>query len=237
MIPSNLVGLVLFAASLGPGYVYIRVAERRAPRAERSDLVEAVEMVAIGAFASLAAAMVVLLVGDVTGWLEPSRITRDAKAYLIVDPVRGLVALLAVFVIAYGLAYGAARLSHLRDPPAVAPGATGWYEAFWLERPADDHLTIVTVELRDRRRVTGRLTHFTIEHGGDRELVLGAPILVRATGDSEPSRTRDAFLVPRERDVAYIAGRYVDPRTGRAAALPKAAQTPSGDEATEAPAW
>jgi hypothetical protein len=84
--------------------------------------------------------------------------------------------------------------------------------------------------------VTGRLTHFTVERGGHRELVLGAPILVQGTGDSKPERTLDAFLVLRERDVAYGAGRYVDPRTGRAAALPKAAQAPRDEQAPEAQA-
>jgi hypothetical protein len=212
------------------------VAERRKPRAERSDLVEAVEMVAIGAFASLAAATVVLLIGDWTGWLEPSRIARDAGDYLVAHPLRGLGALLAVLALGYVLALGAAHLSHRKSPVAVAPGATAWYLAFWSTRarggvrPTAKHLAAVTVELRDNRRVVGMLASFTAEAADDRELVLAAPILTQVTRAHPLDRIDDAFLVLHERDMASISGRFIDPRTGKAEPLPN---TPVKDHAED----
>lgn len=214
MIPNNLVGLVLFAASLGPGYVYVRVAERRDPRADRSALVEAVEMVSIGAMASLVGALVVLAVGDLTDLLKAQQIARDPTAYLVAEPVRGLSALLLLFALAYLLAWAAARAVHRRRAAAHVPGTTGWWEMFHRLRPSEDHLTFVIVELRDSRKVGGVLRSFTSQHDDNRELVLGRPIGVATTKNPKFVRTDDEFLIVREQDVLYVSGQY---REGKSA--------------------
>ncbi len=53
MIPDTVLGLLLFAASLGPGFLFMWELNRRAPRPDQTQLEQTAQMVLIGAFASL----------------------------------------------------------------------------------------------------------------------------------------------------------------------------------------
>lgn len=207
MIPDTLLGLVLFAASLGPGYVYLRVAERRRPQPARSSLIEAVGLLVIGALASTVAGVVVLTAGDGLGLIEPGRVVDDFEAYVGDKPLRGLV-LVALFALAYGGAALAARLIHRKRPAVVSPGATVWDKIFVEKAPSKDHVAFLTVELKDGRRFAGPMKYCTVEEGDNRELGLLSPIYSQADARSKPVLTRDEFMVIREQETVFVAGRY-----------------------------
>lgn len=211
MIPSTILGLAFFAACLGPGYVFIRVAERREARPKRSDLLEAVEMVVVGSLTSLLCATIVLTAGARWNLVDTRALAESPGTYLLTAPVSGLGSLGALGILSYGLAWGVARFLARGKEAAFRPGGNSWEQVFWEDRPSARHVAIVTVELRDGRKVVGRLRSFTAESGDNRELALGWPIAVQATTSSHLVQTADAFLTVRERDILYISGRYCLP--------------------------
>lgn len=126
MIPYTTLGLIVSLAALGPGYLYIRAAEVRSPRPERSGLVEAVELVVIGAFASTLSLIIVVLVA---GWANAV----NAHSLLVTPTLYfhhhafAVVELLGLALIAaYLLAYVGARTVHRRQTASLRPGVTSW---------------------------------------------------------------------------------------------------------------
>ena len=199
----------MFLAALGPGYVYIRVAERRHPRADRSGLLEAVELIVIGACASTAALLATVLTADAFSVLSTSRFATDPAAYFRGHtlPVIGLAAV--VLVVAYVFAYGLASIVHRKQTASVRPEGTSWYDAFWENRPTANDVVVVTIELRDHRKITGKLRSFTTGLEDSREIGLAAPIAVKASPSSTAQTIDDRFIVVREADVLTVSGRYV----------------------------
>jgi hypothetical protein len=208
VIPSNLVGLVLFAASLGPGYVYVRVAEKRKPRPDRSALVETVEMIAIGGMASTLAALIVLSVGDALDALDTGALANSAKDYLLAEPVRVLGSLVVLFALSYGGAAIAALLMHRRHRAVFKPGTNAWQEVFWWGRDSRTDVTLAHIELRDGRRIAGKLRTFTAESEDNREIALVSPIAAQTTRGGRMEHVADRFVVLREADILYITGGY-----------------------------
>lgn len=208
MIPGTFLGLVLFVASLGPGYVFLATTERRRPRRDQSQLGEAVQMAVIGAMASGSAALAVLG----SGVIEKSRLASEGGHYFLLQPTRGLGALLLFFLLAYLGAWLAARIWCLGLPKSRHPAATGWQLAFADRREDRSDLTILTVEMADGRRVTGVLGDFTGTAGDDRELVLVPPLAVQVEHSTKAVELNDNFLVLREAEIRAITGRY---KTGR----------------------
>ena len=209
MTPDTTVGLVVFLAALGPGYVYIRVAERRRPRADRSGLLEAVELVVIGAAASTAVLLVTVWAADVVHAVNAVQLARRPHAYFHRHTLAVLALLLVVLVFAYAFAAVVALLIHRRETGSIRPEATSWYDAFWEDRPGRTDIVVVTVELRDQRKVTGVLRSFTIGLDDSRELGLCAPIAVQAGPRATATTTDDRFIVLREADVLAVSGRYL----------------------------
>lgn len=207
MIGNSLVGLLLFAASLGPGYVYVRVAEQRHPRVQRSALVEAVEMVSLGGAFSVLSALLVLALGDAFHALDASALGLDANAYLFDHPARVLGSLTVFLALSYLGALGAAKLVHRESEAVFKPARHVWQEVFWWNRSSPTHETLTLVELRDGRRVAGPLAAFTSELDENREIALKAPIYTSGL-DGSMELLSDDFLTLREADVLYVSGRY-----------------------------
>lgn len=210
MLPGTLLGFVLFIASLGPGYVYVRVAERHDPRPERSQLAEAVEMAIFGAVATTMSAAVILMISGSTGLLDLSALVERPRAYLIAEPMRVLATLLATGGASYALAWTVGVIRHREEQAVVHPGRTMWLEMLWHAKPSQAHSTIATVELRDGRTVVGMVGGFTAQDSEQRELALQAPLAARSgTGEFEP--LPDTFLLIREDDILYLTGKYWPP--------------------------
>jgi len=208
VIPQTLLGLAAIAASLGPGYLYVRRAGRHRPRPDQSQLGDAVEMLVIGAMLSLASAGIVLALGEAIGALNTVKLSADFDGYVLTEPIRAFSALLLFYGLAYGGALLAARVVHRSEDEEVDTAGSLWHRAMRLDLP-DDRVSMVTVELKDGRKVVGRLRGFTIESGHNRELALKRPIGASAGPTSLPAELDDDFMVIREEQIACVSGRYV----------------------------
>jgi hypothetical protein len=210
VIPTTALGLVVFLAALGPGYVYLRVAERRGVRPERSGLLEAVELAVVGAFASTVATLAVFALADAANVVNIHVLGSDPQHYAEDHPLRLLWLVAVTLLTGYALAWTGARLVHLRNEPNIVPGGTAWGNAFRAELPHPYDVVRVTVELRDGRKLTGPLGGFTTDADADRELCLAAPIFVQLPGPgAQPTRLEDDFIVAREADILAISGKYL----------------------------
>jgi hypothetical protein len=207
VIPDTALGLILTVAALGPGYIYLRVAERRSRRPERSGLLEAVELAVIGALASTVALLIVGALADWFGIANVHWLGAHPAVYAGHHPLRLLWLVSAALALAYLIAYVAAIVAHHGKPDAIRPAGSAWTEAFMSERPKTT-ATVLTVELRDGRRVEGTLQAHTPNPDDNRELYLIAPIRVQAGPRSTPVRLAESFVVLRETDILAISGRY-----------------------------
>src|SRR5690348_12924498 len=166
-MPETLLGLVLFAASVGPGYVFIRIAERWEPQRKLTPLLEAAGLVVIGATASALAALLVLLVGEALGGIDSEQLAADRFTYVVREPGASLLALVAFLIVSYG---SAAAIAYLRYTPfdvkrehrkEIHPADDPWFKAFIRDAPKD-HATAVTLGMRDGRRIDGILSAFSM---------------------------------------------------------------------------
>lgn len=198
-------------ASVGPGYVYVRVAERWRPYRERTVLREAAEIVVSGSLATLVGVVVALLVARVTDLLPDREALIDgAGRYLVFHPGRMGLTLLIVLTVSYGLAWLVARFAPGRGAEVFAD--SGWYGALERKLPKA-HGVVATVELQDGRTIAGVVRAFTAEPTpvDDRELMLASsgtsPMLVR-TPDGRVTSIDDQFVLLRGDQIRYITGKY-----------------------------
>jgi Family of unknown function (DUF6338) len=210
LIPGTLLGLVALAAALGPGYLFVRRAERHHNRPAQSQLGELVEMVVIGGAASLLAAGIILGAARFHGFIDTAALREDAAGYLLAHSWRCFAAATAFYALAYGFAFVASFLIHRQASSAIEPGASGWTRAMRSRVPAKKAVRIM-VELNDGRKLAGVVTDFSSAREQNREIVLGAPI-VATIGRSDEIVVVDAdFVALREDQIALLSGRYVDP--------------------------
>lgn len=205
MIPDTLLGLLLFAGTIGPGYVWVRVAEQRRPREQRSNILEAAELAFVGILTTGLSALVVLSVAD--SWQGLGIDTRALAArgidYLIEEPLPGLGTLLLVLGLSYGLAYGAARTRH-QGPSAVRPGLHAWDVVFDVGNV--ETAVHATAELNDGRRFSGWV--YAWDLGGDterRDLALHKPISVKARGGQAQPLRDIHFITLRGEDIVWLS--------------------------------
>lgn len=215
MAPKDLLGFLLLVAAFSPGYIYVRIAERRHVRPPRSSLIEGVELVSIGALASSVAALIVIAVGDWTHGLDTTRLFRNAGDYAGMEPVRCLVAVIVVALIAYGLAAGAAAVFNSRTTPStgerVVPGGTVWQQLLRTGK-AEDRRVVLNVELRDGRILTGIAHAWTAHDAEHREIAIrrpasGGTMLMREKVGAPLTPIADDFIVLREDDILGLYGR------------------------------
>jgi hypothetical protein len=208
VIPDSLFGLVLFAASLGPGYVFETVAEKRRPRPPRSTLGETVEMAVIGATFSVLAAILVLFIARDTSWLDTKALADETTTYVLQNPLRAPLALASVFVLGYAGAALTAHIVYRGKNRRIQPGFAPWHRVFLQDRPDDDSSVFVTVRMRDGKKIAGALGAYTLEQAENREIALVAPIAIQPK-DGDPTRLAESFVVLREADVLYVTGHYL----------------------------
>ncbi len=217
------------AACLVPGFVFLRVSEARNARPARSSLLEAVELAGIGAAASLISVTVVLAGARAWGILETTAFAAHPGTYLLQHPVRALGPALAVFHLSCLLAWFSALIAFAKQPRVFEPAGSTWARVFFKDRPPHATEVVVTVELRDGRRVAGRVHSYTAQLEDDRELALIGD-LAAATGGAPLTRMDGDFLLVRESQIATITGRYFTP-----AANSEGDETPT-DSTSQAPA-
>jgi hypothetical protein len=211
VIPNNLLGLLVFAASLGPGYVFIRVAERHRVRPGRTTLLEVAELVSVGAFASAVALLVGLFAADWTGWLDLEALSGDTGAYLRAHPERSLSFALAVLLASYAGTWIVAKALHRRIPASIR------LHSMWDEALSDDNggrNVYATIELRDQRSIFGFVSFFTVGDNlppDQRELALAQPLKARSSGRSSWVALNDDRVIIRASDIVALGVQYVRP--------------------------
>jgi hypothetical protein len=218
VIPNTLFGLLLFAASIGPGYIYVRVAERYRPRPERSALLETAELVSVGGLASSLALLAGLLVAETTGWLNLEAFANGGTKYVLTHPARGLTFVLAVLLASYVGTWKVAERFH-RDLPAAITTNPIWHEV--LGDQAATRYVYATVELRDGRFMYGGVERYTLDEASpeNKELVLTQPLKAKASARSEWAEVKDDSIVLSARDITTIGLKY--------AAVPPALRAPA----------
>lgn len=182
MIPSTVLGLVVLAAALGPGYVFVRVEERRRARPARSALLETAELIVIGGLASTTAFAVVAAAATQWGWLDERQLAHDRSAYLLRHVSGSAAFVLATLALSYVGAYIAARAMLRRHRPASIVMHSAWDELF---KPEPGILPYATVGLDDGLTVAGDVVGHSVgdRPSADRELVIANPEL-RGQGDT-----------------------------------------------------
>jgi Family of unknown function (DUF6338) len=208
VIPTSLLGLLVFAASMCPGYAWVRVSEKRRPRPDRSSLLELAELVSVGAFASALALLAGLLVAKATGWIDLTKLAHQGAKYVLSHPERGLTFLLAVLVASYAGTYLVALVA-LRHLPVAVSHASVWYEA--LGDAAATRRVRALLELRDGRAIRGNVASF--DFGVDqpletRNVQLVQPLTVRPAAGSEWQIVYDDSLVVPGNDIGVISLNY-----------------------------
>jgi Family of unknown function (DUF6338) len=215
LIPNSLLALAIFLASIGPGFVHVRIAERRGPRGLRTPLTELAELAVVGSAATVAAAAIWLGIGELVHALEAGRLLTDTDAYFDDEPGAIVAFVLLSLATSYALAIGAATIlykgiQHGKPPKSFSENTTGWVQAMFSERPHENTVVLAVVELSDGKKVSGVVRGFTAESGENRELRLTAPIAITRAKDGllEEADSLD-FVLLRERDIRSIIGRYV----------------------------
>ncbi len=216
MLPDTLLGLVVFAAGAGPGYLYVRLSQARQPRYERSTLEEAAEFVVFGALSSGIAVLLALAFGEATNLINTTALAAEPTRYVATEPLRSLFSLVIVVAISYGGVWLlTTKVLHPGDA-TISPGETAWYGVFHRMLPKD-HGVYATVELRDGRAVAGLVIAYTPEPDDPRELVLSRPVngkLWMRDTDRKAVELPDTFIVLQGEDIAAVSGRYTPTAEG-----------------------
>ncbi len=209
MISDTLFGLVAFAATAGPGYVYVRLVERREPRHDRSPLHEAAELILVGGLATAVGVLLSLAFWEWTGLVRSGGLTADVGRYLLAHPAHGLVVLVTALGISYTSVWLFARLL-FGTTEDIRPSDSAWYAAFRRQAP-DDSGVLVTLTLRDGRAVTGALSSFTVPPEKDREILLNAPanrpIYIQDAGGGVHELS-DSFIIVQSSEILFLSGTY-----------------------------
>lgn len=197
--------LVLIVAAI-PGYVYVRCAEQRAPRQSRSGVLLAAELGFVGVLTTTVAALVLIEVGRHTGWLDPSRLIANPRMYLVAEPERVTVGILATLLLSFGLAWGASFAVHRGAPPSLRPGFSVWHQVLGPDRETE---VVATIELRDGRRFQGVVRAYDIEDDRERRgIALQYPILAIDPTSGAPTPLETHYLLFESTDIAWIAATY-----------------------------
>jgi hypothetical protein len=165
-------------------------------------------MVVVGGALSLVAAAIVLAVIDRTGCLDTMTLHDHPSEYIFNEPVRVFSAALAFYGLAYGAAYLMARIAYRGSTAAIEPGVTGWGHAMWVNLPDKKRPVMVTVELKDGRKIAGGLGSFTVGSEENREIVLVRPLIATSGSREAAASLEEDFVVLREDQIRVVSGVY-----------------------------
>lgn len=209
-MPESVVGLLLLFAALAPGFVWVRVAERRTAQPERSTLLETAQLVSVGGLCSLASAALALWVASELGVIDVGAVQRQGATYALLHPLRAFVVLAAAAVVALLLAWVAARLAYSGERPSLHPGTT-WRQVLGAEK---ERAAVATLGLRSGRIVQGVVIAYEItEPTQPRDLAIGQPIVDVSPITGETSPIAGGALLLSEDEITWMSLEYATPST------------------------
>ena len=209
MISDTLFGLVAFAAAAGPGYLYVRLAERREPRRDRSQLQEAAELVLVGVVATVVGLLSSLAIWEAAGLIDGGSLSGSPGRYLLAHPMHGFVVLVTALVVSYTSVWALVR-SQFGPARDIHPDDSAWYSAFRRHAPKGEGV-LVTLNLVDGRAITGALSTFTVSPDKEREIFLSAPSnrpIYLQDDSGVPQALSDTFIIVQGKEIQYLSGRY-----------------------------
>ena len=197
-MPDTLIGLLVALAGVAPGYIFVRQAERREPRRERSTLLEAAEMLLIGGSSTAVSILLVLSLAQAISYLDLPALLEEPTHYFGVQPQRVLVAGCAVLAVSYSLSWVAATLIFRGRPPNIHPNYSVW-RAVISEASRTSGDAMAALEMKDGRVVSGFVHSYTLDPDSDvREIALKEPIYARTAGSAPVRIETDYLIVPGE---------------------------------------
>jgi Family of unknown function (DUF6338) len=203
-MPTTLFGVLLFLAGIGPGYVYVRIAERREPQVRRSALLEAAGLLVIGGLTTGLAALIVLIATDATGLMNVEALIKYGTRYVASEPLPVLVAVFITLLLSYTGAIGLALIVYRGRKATVYPNRSVWWEAIGEAKNAGP--VFATLELRDGRVVDGYVHAYTIDPDTDRrDMSLQRPIFVRPSGRVDRTPLNVDYLVLPDTEIVYVS--------------------------------
>jgi hypothetical protein len=208
-VPGSVVGLLLLFAALGPGFVWVLVAERRTPQAERTPLLETAQLVAVGGLCSLIGAALVLFLGREFDVIDLAALQRDPSRYLLLHPLRAFAVLAGAAAVALTIAWLAARFVHRGVHPTQYAGTT-WRQVLGAHK---EQAAVATVGLSSGRIIQGVVLAYEISPPTEpRDIALGQPLIdVNPPSGATSPLAGDAFIIS-ERDIAWLSVDYRTPR-------------------------
>jgi hypothetical protein len=187
MVPTTLVGLVLFIALLTPGFAYSARRERSGPERQFSALRETVAMVVVSVVCDLVVLSLALVV-----WSALPKRTVDLTSLLAKPGDYAVKHHVALWIWGVGLVGVATLLAVLIAGPLVdrlgrrdeAPFLSAWGRLFTAHPDCRVH---VGCHLSDGTYVAGWLLTYSRSAAdvADRELTISGPVQYRAAGQQE----------------------------------------------------
>lgn len=222
MVPSTVAAVVAFLLLVTPGLVFELLWQRTRPRRDETAFVEASRVVLTGVACTGAAAvtLVVLETAAAGAAIDVVDLARDGNRYVTAHPALALRTLVAVTVLA--VLYGVAAHAVL-SPPTTRRIAqeTAWHTAF-SRMAAPGVRPYLSVQLKDGTTITGYSAAYSTEPDpAKRDLLLSAPLAIRAPGDAD-ARQLDAswqVMAVSGMEISTIAAAYVG--TARPAVRPR----------------
>jgi hypothetical protein len=195
MLPGAPIALFALAALL-PGWIFVRLAERRVPRPERSALAELVELAAVG-FSTVAASVFAVAIlswthipglFNVRAWaiLRGDYLGRHIGSALL---SAGLVAILSC-----GLAVALFFAIYRSRSKGFHPGATVWYDA--LGRTPAGKRAWVGIHRADGSLVEGFLFSYSYTDEERSGIALQAPMKVTFPGRPRGDLAMERVIIP-----------------------------------------
>lgn len=207
MIPSTLVGVLLAVAAVSPGYIYVRVASSRRPRAERTALTETAEYLIWGIVTIGLAAVTIFGLAEIDGspFAPIGGLAAAGSSVFAEDPWSVIWTVAAIYALALVISLAASLViergssgSHVQEPV--------WWTVFG-KRSGGDEL-FCSVWLPGGRIVEGFLYSYTTDSSGPRDVALKAPLWFWEGGTRYSAPGVDRVVLPADQ-ISEIDARFV----------------------------
>jgi len=229
MIPTAPFALYVLLA-LMPGWIYFRLTERRGPKPERSQLIEFLELAAVGFTAITIAAIAVIALSLRFHWLfDLAAWARERHNYLGAHFEAALASMGLGIALSFLVVFVMFLAFYGRKPASFLPGANVWDKS--LAPSPKGQQNMLAVHRSDGSIVEGLLLSFPSGTGESvREIALTKPIRVTSADGDEFYPEVDRVVIPGEQIIAISVKHVPKPSATRPVIPPSSSQVPNPGE-------
>ena len=218
MSSSTVLGVAVLMSLLVPGYAWVSYVEGRHMRTARSGVLDAVDVLVVGALALGAAGLIVAGLGEAI-WVLPglSQIVADDGRYITEHPWEIAWSYILVVALASLMAAIGARRRYKGEPISIHVESV-WRRVFHDDLASDSpevtrkrRAARVAVILGSGDTVEGYVVSYSMSNDGNGDIALQPPIVVRFANDKTVPvvQQSDVFIIP-ESEIRAISVLYVD---------------------------